>query len=151
MVAVIEFDHQAQEDLYARVGTYLRQRFGDLVAASEDEPAFFVDAGGRSFLITVSANGSDTAVMAYTKLGGGVAVTPEVALFLLRTAHGEMPFGTVGLNDDNAIVLHHVLFSEAVTEQRLAELLTTLAESCDRLDDGLARLASRRPGPGSPS
>lgn len=142
------FEHQDQADLYARVKRYLRHAFGDCVEAVDDEPAFFVELRGRSFLVTVSANGPDTAVMVYTKLAGGLAITPDVARFLLRRAHEQMPFGALGLQEDDDITVHHVLFGEAVTEKTLRDLLSTLAESCEELEDELdARFRWRPSGP----
>lgn len=145
---VMMFDHHSQADLYARVEGYLRQGFADLVEVVEDEPAFFVGVRGRSFLVTVSANGPDTAVTVYTMVADWLAVTPASARFLLRCSHDQMPFGAVGLREDDQIAVHHVLFGETVTATTLLALLTTLAESCEELEDELdARFRSRQPGP----
>jgi hypothetical protein len=142
------FDHQDQADLYARTERYLRQAFGDVVDAVADQPAFFVELGGRSCLITVLANGPDTALMVYTKLGGGLAITPEVARFLLRRSHEQMPFGSLGLQEDDELAVHHLLFGETVTEKTFRDLLSTLAESCEELEEELdRRFRWRPPGP----
>lgn len=142
------FDHPNQADLYAKVEQYLQREYGELVDVVEDEPAFFVTLRRSNFLVTVSANGAATAVMVYATLGDGLAVTPEVARFLLRRNHDQMPFGAIGLQEDERIAVHHVLLGETVTDKTLLELLETLAESCEQLEDDIdAHFRSNPPRP----
>jgi hypothetical protein len=137
-VAVVEFEHEAQLELYARVEQYLRSAFGDAVSVDQDEPVFFVERAGRSFLVMVPATGPNTAVaMVYTKPAEGFAITPQVEDFLLRRGHERTPFGIVGLEEDDQITVHHVLFGETVTQETLARLLQLLAECCEELEGEL--------------
>lgn len=73
----MEFEQQAQEDLYARVATYMRQAFGDLAEALEDEPGFVLRLGKAGLLVLVNANGPELAsVMILSQLAEGLPATP---------------------------------------------------------------------------
>ena len=70
----MEFEQQAQEDLYARVTTYLRQAFGELAEPVGDGPDFRLDLGRVHLLISIDANGPEKAsVTVYNILGEGLA------------------------------------------------------------------------------
>lgn len=111
----MEFEQQAQEDLYARVLMHLRQAFADLAEELEDDPSFIVELGRVRLLVMVQANGPEKAsVMIYKELGEGLVVTAEVAEYLLRKAH-DIPFATLSISDDDHITIRHQVFGEAVT------------------------------------
>jgi hypothetical protein len=133
----MEFDQQAQEDLYARVASYLRQAFGELADPLEDEPAFRLDLGKVHLLVAVDANGPEKAsVTVYNVVGRGLAITPDLAIFLLRKNH-ETPFGALSLREDDAIAFRHILFGESVTKDTLSMLLRLLAAYSDEIEDEL--------------
>jgi hypothetical protein len=133
----MEFEHQAQEDLYARVPTYLRQGFGELAEPLEDEPAFWLDLGKEQLVVTVDANGPERAsVLVYNVLGEGLSITPDVARFLLHKNH-ELPFGSLSLQEDGAIGFRHILFGETVTKDTLSILLRLLAGYSEEIEDEL--------------
>lgn len=54
----------------------------------------------------------------YNVLGEGLAITPDVAVFLLRK-NNETPFGTLSLREDGTIGFRHILFGESVTKDTL--------------------------------
>jgi hypothetical protein len=93
----VEFEQQAQEDLYARVSMLLHQAFGDLAEEVEDHPSFVVELGRVRVLVMVDANGPEKAsVMIYKGLGEGLAITAGVAIYLLRKAE-DIPVGDLEL------------------------------------------------------
>jgi hypothetical protein len=133
----VEFEQQAQEDLYARVSMLLHQAFGDLAEGVEDHPSFVVELGRVRVLVMVDANGPEKAsVMIYKGLGEGLAVTADVAMCLLRKAE-DIPFATLSLSDEDHISIRHVVFGEAVTRGNLSMLLRMFAASCGDIEDEL--------------
>ena len=56
--------------------------------------------------------------------------------FLLRRNH-DIAFGTLELQDDDAIAFRHTLFAEAVTRENLAMLLRMMAADGEELEDEL--------------
>ena len=134
---VMQFEQQAQEDLYARVATYLRQAFGELAEPLEDETAFRLALGRVPLLITVDANGPERAsVLMMRRLAIGLPITPDLATFLLRKNH-EVPFGALMLDDEQNIVFRHILLGESVNKEALFMLVRLLACYADEIEDEL--------------
>jgi hypothetical protein len=69
-------------------------------------------------------------------VGRGLAITPDLAIFLLRKNH-ETPFGALSLRDDDEIAFRHILFGESVTKDTLSMLLRLLAAYSDEIEDEL--------------
>jgi hypothetical protein len=134
----MEFEQQAQEDLYARVASYLERGFGETAEPLEDEhPGFIVHLGGHSLLVSVNANGPELAsILVFTRVGGGITITPELTTLLLRRSHNNV-VGTVGLNEDDMITVHHLMFGETVTKDTLSRALHMMADYARELDDEL--------------
>jgi hypothetical protein len=133
----VEFEQQAQEHLYARVAMQMRQAFGDLSEALEEDPSFILELGRVRLLVMVHANGPEKAsVMVYKRLGEGVVITADVAAYLLRKAH-EIPFATLSLSEEDTITIRHLIFGEAVTRENLSMLLRMFAASCEEIEDEL--------------
>lgn len=134
----MEFEQQAQEDLYARVAMHLRQSFGDLAEPiNDDEPDFVVDIGRTRVVVMVHANGPEKAsVMLVGGIGDGIAIAPEVALYLLHKAH-ELPLTTLSVRDDDQIVLRQVILGEAVTRENINMMVQMFAENLAEIDDEL--------------
>ena len=133
----LEFEQQAQEDLYARVQLYLRDCFGELAEALDGEPGFIVELGSMRFLASVHANGPQRASVMLLKLvGGGIVIRPSVADYLLRRAH-DLPLITVSLTDDDQITLRQVILGEAVTRENVGMMLRMFAATCEDIEDEL--------------
>jgi len=133
----MQFEQQAQEDLYARVATYLRQAFGELAEPLEDETAFRLALGRVPLLITVDANGPERAsVLMMRRLAIGLPITPDLATFLLRK-NQEVPFGALMLDDEQNIVFRHILLGESVNKEALFMLVRLLACYADEIEDEL--------------
>lgn len=133
----MEFDHQAQEDLYARVASYLRHGFGELAEPLGDDPAFLVELGSVRLLVMVDAAGPDkSGITILNRLGDGLPITPDLAVFLLHKNY-EIPFGSISLNEDDEIVIAHILFGETATKETLAIALRVFGSTCEALEDEL--------------
>ena len=134
---MIDFEQQAQEDLYARVATYLRQAFGDLAEPTDEDPAFIVELGSVRLLVTVHANGPEKAsITVINRLGDGLPITSELATYLLHKSY-QLPFGRLSLNDDDQIVFAEIVFGEGVTKENLSILLRIMASYSDEIEDEL--------------
>lgn len=133
----MELEQLAQEDLFARVATYLRQAFGELAEPLGEEPDFALELGRVHLIISVHAAGPEKASLhVYTWIAEGLLVTPEVALFLLHR-NKETPFGTLGVSEESTIGFSHVLFGESVTKVTLSMLLRIMASDTEEIEDEL--------------
>ncbi len=133
----MQLEQQAQEDLYARVATYLRQGFGELAQASDDSPLFSIWLGNVGIRVAVEAVGEDRAVVdVATWLGRGVSVTEEVAHHLLRK-NTELRFGTLGVDEDGDITFDYSLLGESVTKDALSRVVRIFSATADQLDNEL--------------
>lgn len=133
----VEFEQQAQEDLYARVQMHLRDCFGELAEAIEEEPGFVVELGSTRFLVTVDANGPEKAsVLLFKMVGDGILITAEVEDYILRRVH-ELPLIAVSLSDEDRISVRQVILGEAVTRDNVSMMLRMFAANCEDIEDEL--------------
>jgi hypothetical protein len=133
----MELDHKAQEDLYARVASYLKQAFGELAEADPDQPVFVLGLGRIAMRIGASSIGDAGAVVdIWTWIGHGITVTPDIALHLVRK-NGQLRFGALGLDSDGDILYDHALLDESVSKDSLARIVRVMAASAEELDDEL--------------
>lgn len=127
----------AQEALLGRTGERLRERFGELVVQSPDEPAFFVGLGATGVRIDVQPFGDDEAVLeAYCWLAQGLRVDAEVGLFLARE-NVELRIGSLCIDGENAILLQHALFTDSLTTDTLERVVRLLAGLGEQLESEL--------------
>lgn len=133
----MEFDNAAQAECHRRAGEDLRAAFDDLVRAAPGEPAYFVGLGTIGVRVEVRAVGDeDAAIDVYSWIGRGLAITPELALFLARRTI-ELSFGALGVDDEDAIILEHSLFADGANGLVLPRLVALIASTADELDDEL--------------
>jgi hypothetical protein len=135
----MEFEHEAHWQLYQTVRDCLKREFGNDVEMDEETPTFFLQLDESPMLVVVGASGPKAAVTIYARPGSGLEITPEIAIVLLRVNYGhEIPFGTLGLNDDNAVSFSHVLMGEGLDPDALSLLLHLLSSKLDDIEQLLA-------------
>jgi hypothetical protein len=133
----VEFETAAQEHLFGQVGTLLRAAFDELVLESPEEPAYFVRLGPLGVRVNVEVAGEDAAVVeAYSWLAPDLRVDAEVGLHLARQ-NVELRFGSLCIDAEDAIILQHALFPEAVSGAVLERLVRALAQTAETLDSEL--------------
>jgi hypothetical protein len=127
----------AQRQLHAQAGSLLRAAFGEAVRDAPGEPAYFVAVGRVGVRVNVEAVGDADAVRElYAWIAQGLAVTPEVGLYLAER-NIAMRFGSLAVDGERAIIFQHSLFAEAVGAVVLGRLVGVLASSADALDQEL--------------
>lgn len=127
----------AQQELFVRTGEWLRGSFGELLLSSPDEPAYFVRLGPIGVRVNVEPIGEDDAVIeAYAWVARDLRVDAEVGLHLARQ-NVELRIGSLCIDDEDAIILQHVLFSDAASEAVLERVVRVLAGMAEQLDEDL--------------
>jgi hypothetical protein len=128
--------------LYRQTGELLRLTFGERVQESPHEPAYFVGLGRIGVRVNVEPVGDGDAVLElYAWIAQGLSITPAIGVYLARR-NVELRFGSLCIDGEDAIILQHALFSEAVSGVILERLVRVMAESAEALDDELkARFA----------
>lgn len=130
---------EAPEDLYERVGTYLRLLFGRLAEPLEGDRAFAVELNDVVLMILVDPYGPKEGggVLVYTLLpDAGLEITPDVAAFLLDINY-EMPFGALGVRGDGRIALRQVVVGDGLSQEALYAVLREMATASAQIEDGL--------------
>jgi hypothetical protein len=133
----VDFETQTQEDLYARVAMHLRDGFGELAEPIAGEPAFIIELGPTTVLLTIDANGPEKAsVMINGRVGGGILLTPDVATYLIHKAH-DLALITLSATPDDQISARQVILGEAATRENLGMMIRVFTRCCEELDDEL--------------
>jgi hypothetical protein len=126
-----------QQQLHALAGGWLRSAFSDAVTEAPDEPAYFVALGAIGVRVNIEPIGADDAVIeAYSWIAQGLAVTPELGLYLAER-NAEVRFGALSIDGEGAIILGYALFADGASEAVLERVVRILAESAQALDEEL--------------
>jgi len=129
--------------LVDRVGEHLNRAFGDQVSRAPNEPAFYVALGRIGVRVTVEPiEGEEGVVDAYSWIGQGLPITPDLALRLAER-NAELRFGALCIDGEGAILLKHALFADALSEPVLTRLVGILTETTDALDAELHANSTR--------
>ena len=130
----MEFETAAHQRLFEQIGGFLRTGFDELVLASPDEPAYFVRLGAVGVRVNVEAAGEAEALIeAYSWLAPQLRIDAEVGLHLARL-NVELRVGSLCIDAEDAIILQHALFAEAVSAPVLERLVRLLAHTAETLD-----------------
>jgi hypothetical protein len=133
----MDLKSQAHEQCYAIVSSFLRQAFGDLAEASDEDPNFYIAIGRIPIYVTASAMGDDDAsVSIYAWPGKALRMTDELAMRLLEL-NVEYRFGGLGVDEDGDIMYEHVLPSQGLSKGALAQTVRLMASSADDIDNEL--------------
>ena len=137
----MEFEHEAHWALYQHVRDLLEREFSPAVTPTGDDPGFVVGVDDTPILVSIAGAGPRTAITIYARPAAQIEITPELALLLLRANFdNEIPFGSLGLNPDDAISLSHVLMGEGLDDDGFVLLLHLIASKLEDLESTLGRL-----------
>lgn len=130
-VASPPFESAAQEDVYRRVGGWLRGVLGDSVAATGEGPLFVVRFRGTAVVVTVVPWGDDDATISVRSyVGQGSAGDGGLMRDLLRE-NDRLRLGAWGMDERGAIFLEHSVAGSTCTEEKLRVSLTAVMAAAD--------------------
>jgi hypothetical protein len=130
----MRFATPAQEQTFTKVGTYLKELFGDKVEQMEDKPQFLLARGSATASIAVFPRGSDTVVSVRAWVVFGPRITLELCQFLLRE-NSRLQFGAFGLAGDDDVFFRYSLEGSTITRGELEVAVLTVLGTADDFDD----------------
>ena len=103
-----QFASQAQEQVFQKVGLYLKELYGETVEQVEDKPIFLLALGSAAASISVLPWGQDAVVTVRAWVVFGPRISLELCQFLLRE-NGRLQFGAFGLAGDHDVCFRYSL------------------------------------------
>ena len=131
----MEFETQAQHDVYQKIEPWLKEMFGIFFQKREDAPYFGVNIGSAFVHVGIQPWGADNATItarAYVALN--VDIHPDLLLFLLRE-NDKMRFGGFGLDEDNDIFFEYTLPGLSCDAGELKSSVLAVGQAVDQYDD----------------
>lgn len=129
----MEYEHQAHEDAYDKVGRYLEDYF-DQPYRDPDDGHYYVTYGSTVLEISVDAYGPEEAIVrlvAYCVQG--VDVSENLERGLLET-NLDLPIGGFSLIDRD-VFLCYSIFGKAIGRRSLLDAIAAIANTSDEYDD----------------
>lgn len=128
------FESQVQRDVHERVGAWMNELFGERAAPRDDGPGFRAHFGSTSVDVSVSALGSNEAViLARAAVVSGATIDAELMRFLLDK-NCEVRFGAFGIDKDGDVVFQHAIVGSACQKEELkasVQAVMLVADLCD--------------------
>jgi hypothetical protein len=131
----IQFQTEAQKNIYEKVVAYTKELFGEMARFKEDAPVFLLDMGSAFVRVAVFPWGDDDAfINARSWVICGAEVVPELMHFLLRQ-NDDMRFGAFGMDSDNDIFFEYSVVGSTLDKPELKACVLAVLMTADRYDD----------------
>jgi len=131
----MKFKNQFHEEGYNRVAGLLKEIFGEMYTAVDDEPVFLVKYGSAQVIVSLFPWGSDDCVVdARAFLVCETEIVPDLMMFLLRENNSKI-LGAFGLDSDNNIFFEHSIRAINCSKEDLKATVLTVAYTADEFDD----------------
>jgi hypothetical protein len=115
----MDFESQVQRDVHARVGTWMKEIFGEQAAPLAGGPGYRARFGSASVDVAVSAWGDNEAViLARAAVVSGATINAELMRYLLDK-NCEVRFGAFGVDKNGDIVFQHAIIGSACQKEEL--------------------------------
>lgn len=135
----MNFQHQAHEEVYNKVGSYLKEVFGEMVHTRADFPSYVVPMGSAFANVNVYPWGdTDATVNVRAWVVMGAEMTPELMHYLLRQ-NDDFRFGGFGLDKENDIFFEHTIVGSTLDKEELKASVLAVVGTSDRYDDEIQR------------
>jgi hypothetical protein len=131
----MQFQNKAQEEVYTRVGRFMKELFGDMVFVRDDAPIYGIRFGSAFIQVSVYPWGdADSTITTRAYVVYGAELTPELMKFLLRK-NEEMRFGAFGIDGEGDIEFEHTIVGATCQKEELKASVYTVMKVADQLDD----------------
>lgn len=145
----MDFKTPAQQGIYEKVASLVRELFGEMASPRDDRPSFGIRMGSAWVQTWVSAWGDDDATITTRAwLTTGTELTVDFARYLLN-ANDDMRFGAFGIDKDGDSFFEHTILGSTATKVELKASILAVATTSDEYDDeivsrfGGTRMADR--------
>ncbi|HPW54353.1 MAG: YbjN domain-containing protein [Thermoanaerobaculaceae bacterium] len=139
-----QFASQAQEQVFQKVGLYLKELYGETVEQVEDKPIFLLALGSAAASISVLPWGQDAVVTVRAWVVFGPRISLELCQFLLRE-NGRLQFGAFGLAGDHDVCFRYSLVGSTLDREELGAAVRAVLGTADDFDDVIkARFGGQR-------
>src|SRR5262249_9065680 len=133
------------KDVHERVGAWMKDIFGDKAAPLEGKGGVRLSFGSTSVDVTVSAWGSNEAViLARAVVVSGASIDADLMRYLLEK-NCEVRFGAFGVDKVGDIVFQHAIIGSACQKEELKASVQAVMLVADLSDEQItARWGGRR-------
>ncbi|MEM2889785.1 MAG: YbjN domain-containing protein [Candidatus Hadarchaeum sp.] len=141
----MNFETPAQKAIFEKVGTWMKELFGEQAMARQDAPAYGIVVGSSLTQVFVIPWGDDDATietMSYVVTGP--ELSPELLRFLLEK-NFNMRFGAFSLDGDGDIVFSYGIVGSTSDKEELKASIFAVAKTADEFDDQIvSRFGGKR-------
>jgi hypothetical protein len=131
----VQFNTEAQEAVYEKVGQQMKELFGEQTGARDDLPAYYLRMGSAVVQVFVLSWGeADAVVNVRSYVVTGAEKTPELLEFLLRQ-NFEMRFGAFSLDPDGDIAFEHTIVGTTCDKAELRASVMAVINTADQYDE----------------
>ena len=131
----MEFKTNAQEVCYKKVASWMKELFGEVAVAHEDQPRFAVNIGSVIAGVYVYPwRDDDVTICTRAYLVTGAELTAELLKYLLRK-NANMLFGAFGIDDDDDIFFEHTIGGSTCDKNELKASVMAVGVTADKYDD----------------
>jgi hypothetical protein len=131
----MQFDSDAQKEVYDKVLPWIKELFGIFVRPQEDAPYFGLNIGSAFVHIGILPWGEhDAVIKTRSYVVRKVAASPELMHFLLRE-NDTMRFGAFGLDEDGDIFFEYSIQGSTCTLDSLKCAVLAVGYTADQYDE----------------
>jgi hypothetical protein len=134
---MIQFENDNVRATYEKVGGYLREVFGEMAHARDEDPAWLIIEGSAAVNVAVHPWGdNDTIVRAWSWVVTGAEVTPELTRYLLDE-NFKMRFGAFSMDPAGDICFEYAIVGSTCDKEELKAAVLAVAFTADNEDDAI--------------
>lgn len=132
----MEFHSKEQEDTYRRVGTWMREIFGEGLIVRDELPSYVVRAGSALVHVGILPwpDHNDSTVRIISFVVRGPDTDSELTNFLLRE-NDDFRFGAFALDGDGDVSFNYTMIGSTVTKDALRLVVGAVGGTADRYDN----------------
>ena len=143
----MQFDTEDQREWYERIKAWMADEYGDVDLTQPDEPVLGPighDSASASIIVAPGGGGEGALISIFSWVVTGAEPSKELFEYLLR-ANANRAVGAFHIDENNDILLRHVLLDDQLTKDVLMGILTVVAKGADEHDDEIVkRFGGRR-------
>ena len=143
----MEFNTNAQKEIYEKVMPWIKELFGIFARAQEDAPYFGLNVGSAVVHIGILPWGEhDAVIKTRSYVLRSPELTPELLHFLLRE-NDTMRFGAFGIDEEGDVFFEYSIQGSTCTIESLKAAVLAVGYTSDQYDEKLADRWGGQPSP----
>ena len=131
----MEFETNAQQEVYEKIEPWMKELFGIFSKKREDAPFFGVNIGSSFVHVGVHSWGEDDATITVRSyVVTSIEINQELLEFLL-VENDSMRFGAFGMDKDKDIFFEYTLIGSTSSIEDIKDAVLAVGYTADKYDD----------------